>query len=146
MNKTLCKKLDSAHSRLFRYALNIHWNQHIRNDQIFQGLIPLSKQSQNRRLIFAGHCWRSGKSPLTMHAVQPVSDMLFWRAPLPYKPGRRSNYLNILLDESIYIPSVCSPLKTRRSHTDSEEYAIETLKTFMEDRDAWRKHIKKITF
>jgi hypothetical protein len=89
MNKTLCKKLD-AHNRLFRYALNIHWNQHIRNDQIFQGFLPLSKQLQKRRLIFAGHCWRSGKSSMTMHAAQPVSDMLFWRAPSPYKPGRRS--------------------------------------------------------
>ena len=136
MNKTLCKKLDGAHCRLLRYALNINWRQHIRNDQVLKDIEPLSNQLKRRRLIFAGHCWRSGKCPSSSFAIQPVSDLLFWRAPGPNTRGRpRSNYLDILLDESMIQPD-------RRK---DEIAAIETLQVCMENRKSWKTFIKEIT-
>jgi hypothetical protein len=97
MDETLRKKFDSGYNRLLRYALNIRWNERKTNASIFAELQikPASTQLQKQRLTFVGHCWRSPES-----APQPVSKLLFWRANGPYKRGRRSNFVDLLLKET----------------------------------------------
>ena len=95
MTKTLEKSLDGAYTKLLRYALNIKWTDHITNKILYGDLSPVSVRLRERRLIFAGHCWRSSES-----ARQPISDLLFWSVPGGInKPGNWSSYVKILLED-----------------------------------------------
>jgi hypothetical protein len=117
MNTTLTKKFDGGYNRLLRYALNIRWDDKVKNCTIFTDLeIPkASTQLLAMRLTFIGHCWRSRHT-----AQQPVSDALFWTCDcdLGRKKGRRSNFIKLLMNE------------TGRS--------VEELKRDMDNRVVWR--------
>ena len=130
LNKTITNKLNGIHMRLLRYALNINWEDHIKNIDIFERLKfePISIQLQRRRLTFLGHCWRS--LDRKDQAQNPITDLLFWeveRGKLKCG-GQRSNYRKILLKET---KDVCA--------------TKEELCEVMLDRVRWKKEIKKIT-
>ena len=76
MTGGLEKSSDGAYTKLLRYALNISWRDHVKNVDLYGTLPKVSVRLRERRLAFAGHCWRS-----TQSARQPVSDLLFWSVP-----------------------------------------------------------------
>ena len=123
INKTLQNRIDSSFRRMYRYAQNIKWTEHIKNKDVFVNVTPASKLIARHRLRFIGHCWRSRLS-----APQPVSDLLFWDAKsmgFKMKPGRRSNFRKLLLQETQCVD-------------------VQALKDLMDDRDAWIKHCDTI--
>ena len=63
MTKTLEKSLDGTYTKLLRYALNISWKDRIRNTEVYKNMRKISIILRERRLIFAGHCWRA-KQPI----------------------------------------------------------------------------------
>ena len=55
----LRKKLDGCYTRLLRTALNIPWQSHTTNKEVYGNLAPISERLKTKRLRFAGHCIRS---------------------------------------------------------------------------------------
>eukprot|EP01035_Chromulina_nebulosa_P038333 gene38333-51774_t len=100
MTKTLEKSLDGAYTKL------------------------LSVRLRERRLIFAGHCWRSSES-----ARQPISDLLFWSVPGGInKPGNWSSYVKILLED-------VGEGKVKKKDLKAP---IDSMKVDMLDRKQWK--------
>ena len=58
LTKTLEKRLDGAYTRPFRYALNISWKDKIQIYFLYEGISKISDRLRERRLKFAGHCFR----------------------------------------------------------------------------------------
>ena len=60
---TLTKKLEQlirgSYTRMLRAALNVHWKQHWTNEELYGGIPPITSTIKERRIRFAGHCWRS---------------------------------------------------------------------------------------
>ena len=52
------KQLDDCYIPLLRKALNVHWAQHITNEQLHGDLKPVTEKIQRRRLKLVGHCSR----------------------------------------------------------------------------------------
>ena len=71
LTKLLEKKLDGTYTRMLRAALNISWKQHPTNTELYGKILPLSNSIQERRMRFAGHCWRSKN--------EIVSNVLLWQ-------------------------------------------------------------------
>ena len=57
INKTLQNRIDSSFRRMYRYAQNIKWTEHIKNKDVFVNVTPASKLIARHRLRFIGHCW-----------------------------------------------------------------------------------------
>ena len=53
------KQTNGCYTRLVRKALNIHWSQHMNNKVLYGDLSKLSAKNRQRRMCFAGHCYRS---------------------------------------------------------------------------------------
>ena len=56
MTKTLKRKLDGCYTRMLRMALNVPWQSHTTNEQLYGDLPPVSLKVQQRRMNLAGHC------------------------------------------------------------------------------------------
>ena len=74
----LSKDLDRCYTRLLRTAFNVHWKQHITNQQLYGDLPKITNKIRVRRLPFAGHCCRSSD--------ETVSRLLLWNS----KHGKRT--------------------------------------------------------
>ena len=87
----------------------------------------MSTRLQQRRLIFAGHCWRSQES-----AIQPVSDLLFWTVPAggEYKRGKGNC--------TTYIDTLLKDHAGEKIRKKDHIVAVSNLTTAMEDRDTWK--------
>ena len=59
LTKALERKLDGTYARLIRTALNIKWQTHTTNAVLYGNLPRITTTIKNRRLKFAGHCFRS---------------------------------------------------------------------------------------
>ena len=130
MTHTLEKSLDGAYTKLLRYALNIKWSDKITNKELYGDLSPVSVRLRERRLIFAGHCWRSRES-----AKQPVSELIFWSVPGGVnRPGPKKTYVKVLLED-------LGDTGVRKKELAD---AVEPIKAAMEDRVAWRSRIKRL--
>lgn len=58
LTKTLESKLDGTYTRMAGAIFNISWKQHPTKSQLY-GLIPdISTILRERRMQFAGRCWR----------------------------------------------------------------------------------------
>ena len=68
LTKALKKRLDGTYTRLLRTALNVSWEDHITNRDLYQDLLPITEVIKERRLRFVGHCWRS-KSELASKLI-----------------------------------------------------------------------------
>ena len=70
LNRKREKQLDGCYKRLLRKALNVHWEQHITNEQIYGDLKPVTEKIQRRRLKLAGHCVR--------HREEAAGKVVLW--------------------------------------------------------------------
>ena len=67
LTKTLERRLDGCYTRLLRHALNISWQQKVRNVVLYKDLPAISTVIKERRLRFAGYCHRATTEPI--HSV-----------------------------------------------------------------------------
>ncbi len=66
----LKERIDGCYTKLLRKAINVRWQDHPTNDDVYQNLPKLSETIRRRRMNFAGHCARA--------LDQPASTLLFW--------------------------------------------------------------------
>jgi hypothetical protein len=133
MTESLRKSLDGTYTKLLRYALNIKWQDRIRNTDLYQNLPKVSTRLQQRRLTFAGHCWRSQES-----AIQPISDLMFWTVPGgEYKRGKGNC--------TTYIDTLLKDHAGEKIRKKDHIVAVSNLTTAMEDRDTWKNFVKNIS-
>ena len=64
------EKLDGCYTRMLRAALKVNWYDRITNETLYGSLPKISKTIKERRLRFAGHCWR--------RKDEIISKLLFW--------------------------------------------------------------------
>ena len=119
---TLTKKaeaqIDGAYTRMLRAALNLSWQQHPTILQLYGKNPRVSTTIKERRLKFAGHCWR--------HKEELASQVLLWKPT----HGRRG---------------VGRPCKTYRDQiTEDCNLYPDEMKRAMEDRKEWRARIDEI--
>ncbi len=130
MTTTLTQKLEGAYTKLLRYALNISWKDHVKNIDLYQTLPRISTRLQQRRLTFAGHCWRSAQS-----AYQPIHDLLFWSVPDGVaRRGAHFTYIKLLIED----------FGGERLKKKDQSAAVLQIKSAMENRMEWKKIVKKI--
>ena len=130
MTKTLEKSLDGAYTKLLRYALNVSWRDHITNIDLYGTLPRVSARLRERRLTFAGHCWRSDQS-----AEQPIHDLLFWTVPDGVqRQGNHTTYVKMLLKD------FGGDQITKKDMA----VAIAQKQKAMENREQWRKTVKSL--
>ena len=94
LNKTIEKQLDGTYTKMLRMVLNLHWNLHTTNEELYGDMIKLSNKIRERRLRFVGHCVR--------HNDEIVSKLVLWD-PLhgQSKRGRpNTTYLDMLRDDT----------------------------------------------
>ena len=103
---------------MLRAALNISWEDHPTKRFLYGPLPPVSTKIRERRLRFAGHCFRSKQ--------ELVSDVLLWEP----KHGKRS---------------VGAPSRTYvKQLIDDTGHLLEDLPTAMEDRNSWRSMVNSV--
>ena len=59
LTKKLQNRLDGCYTRLLRASLNISWRQRLTNKVLYGDLPRISQTVRERRLRFAGHCYRA---------------------------------------------------------------------------------------
>ena len=112
LTKSLEQTLDGAYTRMLRAVLNISWKQHPTKKQLYGNLPPISVSIREKRLRFAGHCFRN-KDEL-------ASDLILWQ-PLH---GNRTRGR----PSKTYIDQLA----------DDNGCEIEDLPTLMADRERWK--------
>ena len=128
MTKGFEKKLDGAYTKLLRYALNESWKDHMKDVDLYGKLPRISIRLRKRRMMFAGHCWRSIDS-----ANQPVRELLFWSVPDGVqKPGNWTTYVKVLLEDY-------GGYKVIKKNLTG---AINQIQSAMENRMEWKKIVK----
>ena len=103
------KRLDGTYTNLLRRVQNIHWTQHATTEDIYGGLPKITSKLIQRRVQFAGHCYRAEK--------EIISSLLLWNPPGPNHSNR------------ITYPGVISR---------DTKIRIEDLPAAMADRPVWR--------
>ena len=98
----------------------------IRNTEVYKNMRKISIILRERRLIFAGHCWR---------AKQPINQLIFWTVPKSTaKRGAFKTYIHILLEDWF-------GYSIKKS--EHKGYINEIIPA-MKDRDYWRENVKRI--
>ena len=64
------KALDGVYTRMLRAALNVTWEDHVTNADLYGYLPRLSDIIRQKRMRLAGHCVR--------HPELTASEMIFW--------------------------------------------------------------------
>ena len=112
LTKSLEKRLNGNYTRMLRAVLNISWREKVKNEDLYREIPEITKVITERRLRFAGHCWRSKK--------EIIREVLFWKP----EHGRRGRG------------------RPARSYIEQLEadtgHGSEILPKIMEDRNAWR--------
>ena len=108
----ISKQLDGCYTRMLRSVFNIHWSQHITNKELYGELPKISSKIRERRLRFAGHCFR--------RTDEAATKLIHW---IPMHGGRRPGrpaltYIDLLKRDT--------------------GLQVEELKTAMQDRRIWR--------
>ena len=111
------KALDGVYTRMLRAALNVSWEDHMRNTELYGYLPRLSDTIRQRRMRLAGHCVR--------HPELTASEMILWE-PTHGKKSRRRPHATFI-----------DTLKTDTGLNSTAE-----IKTLMMDRDEWRAAIR----
>ena len=109
------KRLDGTYTNLLRRVQNIHWTQHATLKDIYGKLPKISSKLIQRRVQFAGHCYRAKD--------EIISSLMFWTPPGP----NRSNRLTY--------PGVISR---------DTDLMIQDLPVAMADRAVWRGVVKSL--
>ena len=117
LTKRMELKLDGTYTRMLRAALNIPWQHHPTKKQLYAHLPPITESIRERRLRFAGHCWRNKE--------ELASKVLLWKprhgVTSVGRPTR--TYVDQLADDIGCLP--------------------EELPAVMQDRDGWKKRVRK---
>ena len=115
----LQSKIDGCYTKMLRRVLNMRWQDHPTNENLYQDLPKLSQKIKLRRLKFAGHCARASD--------QPISNLLFWTPQSgPSRRGRPyKTYANNLHEDT--------------NLTDSNE-----ITTLMMDKAIWKEYCKEL--
>ena len=71
LTKSLTKTLDGCYTRMLRAALNVSWKHYLTNKELYGPLTPISTTIRDRRLRFAGHCYRAKE--------ELASDVILWQ-------------------------------------------------------------------
>jgi ribonuclease HI len=130
------RKVSGCYSRLLRYILNIKWSDFISNEVLYDGMSTLDIKLRQRRLQFAGHCYRSNKDS---QASQPISDLLFYRGNNSKNKVGQGNKIT-------YIKTLLRDTNLNVELKGDMELQIQSLQATMSDRKAWKRLIKSIDF
>ena len=117
LTKHLETKLSGTYTRMLRAALDVSWKDHPTNKFLYGPLPPLMQTICERRLRFAGHCWRAKQ--------ELISDVLFWQP----RHGKRKRGR----PEKTYIDQMCA----------DAELTVEELKRAMMDRSWWSTRVRE---
>ena len=112
------KALDGLYTRMLRQALNVSWEDHMRNIDLYGKLPRLTDKIRMRRMRLAGHSVR--------HPELAASELVLWEPT----HGRRNRGKS----RTTYIDT----LKRDTGLSDAAE-----IRTLMEDRKEWRSAIHK---
>jgi len=89
------RRIDGVYTRLLRKALDVSWQQHMTNQELYSKIPSAMHQLREQRLTFAGHCYRC--------EVQPVKHLVLWegRAGRMFRgQANRLTYVKQLLRDS----------------------------------------------
>jgi len=116
-------KLDGHYGKLYRYALNIKWDEKVSNEKIYKLIDPVTVRLRERRLRFAGHCFRGSKN-------KPVSHLIFW-----------SPTTKLISNKNTYVKTLLKDIDVERNNSDPGFYELNDIKSQMSDRAGWKKVI-----
>jgi hypothetical protein len=91
MTVAIQKKLDGAYTKLLRYISNVSWRDHIPNSVLYSGLPIISSVVRQRRLRFAGHCYRATN--------QPIHHLVFKETDCRRGKGATKTYPKMILED-----------------------------------------------
>jgi hypothetical protein len=111
------RSIDGVYTRMLRMALNVSWEDHIRNVDLYDTLPRVTDKIRARRMRLAGHCVR--------HPELAASGLILWEP----KHGTRSRGR----PTATYVDT----LKRDTGLSNTNE-----IRTLMEDRDQWRAAIR----
>ena len=107
------KALNGVYTRMLRVALNVSWEDHVRNSDLYDKLPLLSDKIRQRRMRLAGHCVR--------HPELTASELILWEPSQGTRAvgGPRTTFIDTL-------------------KRDTGVSSVSEIRTLMEDRDVWR--------
>ena len=110
-------QIDGLYTKLLRMIFNVSWMDHMTNEELYGDIPRLSLTIRQRKMRFAGHCYRAND--------QPVSKLVFWTSNEGKKP-RGAGYKTYpkVLGEDTGLTS------------DSE------VQVLMKDKKIWRERVK----
>ena len=111
-------EIDGLYTKLLRRILNISWRDHVTNKELYGDIPSLSSTIRQRRLRFAGHCFRA--------IDQPVSKLIFWSSKEKRSrgPGIKT-YPKILAEDT-------------GLNSESE------IKNLLGDKHIWRQRVRNV--
>ena len=118
MNRELEKRLNGTYTRMLMRAWNLSWNLHPTRQRIYGTLPTISEVVRERRLRFAGHCYRAKD--------QAITNLVLWQLPTPHRNGAR-------------------PLSYTTTIIRDTGIRLEDLRNAMEDKDMWRSMVKHVS-
>ena len=119
LTQTMENKINGLYTKLLRRILNVGWRDHVSNKELYGDLPPLSVTIRQRRLRFAGHCFRAKN--------QPISKLLFW-SPSQGKRRRGAG-----------IKTYSKMLKEDTELTSEQE-----IQGLMADKFLWRQRVNNV--
>ena len=119
LTQKLEKQLDGMYTRMLRMALNISWQSHTTNKDLYGDLPKLSQKIAERRLRLAGYCVR--------HPEEIASNLVLWQPSHGRtRPGRPTiNFTDVLKKDT--------GLKT-----------MSEIRNVMLDRHIWRGYVSLV--
>jgi len=115
LTKSLEKSLDGAYTRMLRAVLDLSWKQHPTLKELYDNIPPVSSTIRDRRLRFAGHCFRSKE--------EIASDLILWQPSHGLRtPGRPSK---------TFVDKLAEDMNCK----------TEELKNLMNDRKEWKERV-----
>lgn len=112
------KVLDSVYTRMLKMALNVFWEDHMRNSELYGNLPRLTNKIRQRRMGLAGHCVK--------HPELAASDLMLCREPTHGRRNRGRGRTTLI-----------DTLKR-----DTGLNRVAEVRTLMEDPDEWRAAIR----
>ena len=107
LTETQEKQLDGCYTCLLCTALNVNWEQHMTNEELYGSLPRLSTKLAGRRLQFAGHCFRQKEG---------VSKLVLWKPTHGHKSRGRpaTTYIDQLTWDSGLIEAELPTMMSQR--------------------------------
>ena len=65
LTKSLEKQLNNCYTRLLQMVFNVHWKEHVTNEELYGTMMRVTDKIQDRKMRFAGHNIRQAWTPLS---------------------------------------------------------------------------------